>query len=86
MHILRETDPPCTCSLLFIHGVACLVIADVKSMLSVGLTTMSLAGYSLEQVTQRSRDMRILCIGLGGGSLPLFLAHNLPGKYVSKLQ
>ncbi|KAG0568054.1 hypothetical protein KC19_7G182900 [Ceratodon purpureus] len=57
----------------------CIAFEYVKSMLSVGLTTMSLASYSLEQVTHRSMDMRILCIGLGGGSLPLFLAHNLPG-------
>lgn len=27
----------------------------------------------------RSPPRRILCIGLGGGSLPLFLAHHLPG-------
>lgn len=60
------------------------VIADVKSMLSVGLSTISLAGYNLDQVTHRTRNMRILCVGLGGGSLPLFLAHNLPGMHVQR--
>lgn len=58
-----------------------LVVADVKSMISVGLSTMSLVGLNLEQVASRRKQIRILCIGLGGGSLPLFLAHNLPGTY-----
>uniref|UniRef100_A0A7I4B0K6 PABS domain-containing protein n=1 Tax=Physcomitrium patens TaxID=3218 RepID=A0A7I4B0K6_PHYPA len=57
----------------------CIAFEYVKSMLSVGLSTISLAGYNLDQVTHRTRNMRILCVGLGGGSLPLFLAHNLPG-------
>jgi hypothetical protein len=56
------------------------VLADVKSMLSVGLATVSLGGLKIEQVANGTTKMRVLCVGLGGGSLPLFLAHNLPGE------
>jgi hypothetical protein len=53
--------------------------ADVKSMISAGLSAVSLCGLDLQRVYNGYQKIRILCIGLGGGSLPLFLAHNLPG-------
>ena len=31
---------------------------------------------------QAARQPRALCIGMGGGSLPMFLAHHFPGMQV----
>jgi hypothetical protein len=47
---------------------------------------VSLGGLKIEQVANGTTKMRILCVGLGGGSLPLFLAHNLPGATVEVVE
>ncbi|CAI5951662.1 unnamed protein product [Closterium sp. NIES-65] len=54
--------PPCP------HG------ADLKSMAAAALTSCHLH----HPPSSASHSPRILCLGLGGGSLPLFLAHALP--------
>lgn len=54
---------------------------DVKSMVSVGLTTLASCNYDLMDAVRGKKTMRILCIGHGGGSLPLFLASKIQGGY-----
>ena len=48
-------------------------------MISVGLASVNCGGLDLEYVARGMKQMRCLCIGLGGGSLPLFLANKLQG-------
>ncbi|KAJ7567759.1 hypothetical protein O6H91_01G005700 [Diphasiastrum complanatum] len=55
-------------------------------MVAVGLSTVSIGGLNLELVRKGVQQMRVLCIGLGGGSLPLFLAQNLPGAIVEAVE
>ncbi len=33
-----------------------------------------------------SQPCRVLCIGLGGGTLPLFLAHHFPGMEIEVVE
>lgn len=47
-------------------------------MVSAGLASLS-CNYDLESVVNGKNNMKILCIGHGGGSLPLFLAYKIPG-------
>lgn len=49
-------------------------------MVSVGLTTIASCGYDLLNAMQGKQNLRILCIGHGGGSLPLFLASKIQGE------
>uniref|UniRef100_A0A251TAN8 Uncharacterized protein n=1 Tax=Helianthus annuus TaxID=4232 RepID=A0A251TAN8_HELAN len=51
---------------------------DRKSMISAGLTSLSCNCDMLSSV-YRKTSMKVLCIGHGGGSLPLFLACKIPG-------
>ncbi|MCO5570268.1 hypothetical protein L7F22_023987 [Adiantum nelumboides] len=51
-------------------------------MISVGLSSINCAGLNLELVAQGKSKLRCLCIGLGGGSLPLFLVNKLKGCFV----
>ncbi|CAM6089614.1 unnamed protein product [Calypogeia fissa] len=64
----------------------CIAFEYVKSMISAGLSAVSLSGLDLQRVHSGYEKIRILCIGLGGGSLPLFLAHNLPGAIVEAVE
>lgn len=60
--------------------------SDVKSMLSVGLASIACCDYNMKKVANGKETMRVLCIGHGGGSLPLFLASKLQGiGYISSL-
>lgn len=60
--------------------------SDLKSMLSVGLASIACCDYNLKKVANGKETMRVLCIGHGGGSLPLFLASKLQGiGYISSL-
>ncbi|CAN1279071.1 hypothetical protein LINPERPRIM_LOCUS16874 [Linum perenne] len=52
---------------------------DLKSMVASGLTAIASCGFDLAGVAYGKKKMRILCIGHGGGSLPLFLASKLQG-------
>jgi hypothetical protein len=54
--------------------------SDLKSMLSAGLATIASCDYNLKNVATGNESMRILCIGHGGGSLPLFLASKIQGR------
>lgn len=53
--------------------------ADVKSMLSAGLASIASCNYDLKCAISGKKTMNILCIGHGGGTLPLFLADKIKG-------
>lgn len=60
--------------------IICSKFSDLKSMVSVGLTSMASCGYGLLNAIQGKQNLNILCIGHGGGSLPLFLASKIQGE------
>lgn len=60
-------------------------MSDLKSVVSAGLTTMASSGYDIYGAVTGSKTMRVLCIGHGGGSLPLFLASKIKGELTSSL-
>lgn len=53
--------------------------ADLKSMVSTGLASIASCNYDLVSAANGKKTMNILCIGHGGGSLPLFLASKIQG-------
>lgn len=55
-------------------------MTDLKSMVSVGLTSLAASKFDMRSVAIGKKQMRILCIGHGGGSLPLFLAKHILGR------
>lgn len=55
--------------------------ADVKSMVSTGLATILLSnGDIIKNAIHGKQNIHILCIGHGGGSIPLFLARKIQGS------
>ncbi|KAA0049209.1 S-adenosyl-L-methionine-dependent methyltransferase superfamily protein [Cucumis melo var. makuwa] len=75
----RESEP----ELIFLMQQAhCLAVPYLKSMISVGLTTIASCGYDLLNAIRGKQILNILCIGHGGGSLPLFLASKIQGANV----
>lgn len=56
------------------------ILADTKSMVVAGLTALSSTDYDLRTAITGKQTMRVLCIGHGGGSLPLFLASKIQGR------
>lgn len=48
-------------------------------MVSAGLTAVASSHFDLKNTVCGKKPMRILCIGHGGGSLPLFLASRIRG-------
>lgn len=75
----RQSEPN---SFAFMQQPHCLAVPYLKSMLSAGLATIASCGYNLKNVATGNESMRILCIGHGGGSLPLFLASKIQGAMV----
>ena len=57
-----------------------MTFADLKSMVSLGLSTIVSSNYDLMAAVHGKKRMHILCIGHGGGSLPLFLASKIQGR------
>ena len=53
--------------------------ADVKSMVSAGLAAIASCNFDLKNAILGKKAMNILCIGHGGGTLPLFLASEIQG-------
>ncbi|XP_073111486.1 uncharacterized protein [Elaeis guineensis] len=72
----RKSDPS---SLYLMQQPHCLAVPYLKSMVSAGLMTLTSSSYDL---LEAKRTMNILCIGHGGGSLPLFLASKIKGAVV----
>ncbi|XP_004296411.1 PREDICTED: uncharacterized protein LOC101314740 [Fragaria vesca subsp. vesca] len=75
----RQSEPACFALMQQPH---CLAVPYLKSMLSVGLASIACCDYNLKKVANGKDTMRVLCIGHGGGSLPLFLASKLQGAMV----
>lgn len=49
-------------------------------MVSAGLTAVGSCNYDLINAIHGRKTMNILCIGHGGGSLPLFLSSKIKGE------
>ncbi|XP_006653593.1 uncharacterized protein LOC102706841 [Oryza brachyantha] len=60
----------------------CLAVPYVKSMVSSGLTALPSCSYDIHQAASGQNNMKVLCIGHGGGSLPLFVASKFRGAVV----
>ncbi|XVF38536.1 hypothetical protein REPUB_Repub20aG0110400 [Reevesia pubescens] len=79
MSAYRETEPGSIC---IMQQPQCLAIPYVKSMVSLGLSTIASTNYDLMAAVHGKKRMHILCIGHGGGSLPLFLANKIQGAVI----
>ncbi|KAK4786907.1 hypothetical protein SAY86_010740 [Trapa natans] len=79
MAACKESDPH---SMFFMQQPHCLATPYLKSMVSVGLATIAASDYDLTNAMHGKKSMNILCIGHGGGSLPLFLASKIQGAKV----
>ncbi|KAF3780738.1 hypothetical protein EJ110_NYTH38578 [Nymphaea thermarum] len=60
----------------------CLAVPYVKSMIAAGLSALSSTRFNFKGAVLGDRTLHILCIGLGGGSIPLFLASKIQGAIV----
>lgn len=78
MAAYNEQDPG---SIFLRQEPHCLAVPYIKSMVSAGLASFS-CNYDLGSVVNGKNTMKILCIGHGGGSLPLFLAYKIPGAII----
>ncbi|KAE9455525.1 hypothetical protein C3L33_12576, partial [Rhododendron williamsianum] len=76
MAAYRESDPGSVC---FMQQAHCLAVPYVKSMVSTGLATLASCNYDLKSAVLGKKVMNILCIGHGGGTLPLFLGSKIQG-------
>lgn len=79
MAACRESEPGTVCYMQQAH---CLAVPYLKSMVSTGLATIASSNYDLVSAAHGKKTMNILCIGHGGGSLPLFLASKIQGAIV----
>ncbi|XP_061355388.1 uncharacterized protein LOC133299911 [Gastrolobium bilobum] len=79
MAAYRENKPDCVYLMQQPH---CLAVPYVKSMVSAGLATIASCNFDIISAVQGKKSMHILCIGHGGGSLPLFLASKIQGAIV----
>lgn len=70
------------CSIFYMQQPHCLAVPYLKSMVSVGLTSLTASKYDMTSAAIGKKQMRILCVGHGGGSLPLFLANHILGAVV----
>lgn len=75
----KASDPG---SVYYMQQGYCLAVPYIKSMVSAGLTTLSCCNYDLLNAVNGQKEMRVLCIGHGGGSLPLFLASKIKGAVI----
>ncbi|XP_020529104.1 uncharacterized protein LOC18444231 isoform X2 [Amborella trichopoda] len=79
----RKSNPE---SLYIMQQPHCLAVPYVKSMVSVGLASLACSRYDLKSAVHGKKTMQILCIGHGGGSLPLFLASKIQGAVVHSVE
>ncbi|XVF62773.1 hypothetical protein PTKIN_Ptkin09bG0035400 [Pterospermum kingtungense] len=79
MAAYRETEPG---SVFIMQQAQCLATPYLKSMVSLGLCTIASSNYDLMAAVHGKKVMNILCIGHGGGSLPLFLASKIQGAVI----
>ncbi|CAH8337605.1 unnamed protein product [Eruca vesicaria subsp. sativa] len=69
-------------SIFYMQQPHCLAVPYLKSMVSVGLASLAASKYDMRNAAIGKKQMRILCVGHGGGSLPLFLANHILGAVV----
>ncbi|XP_024005514.1 uncharacterized protein LOC18030304 isoform X2 [Eutrema salsugineum] len=69
-------------SVFYMQQPHCLAAPYLKSMASAGLTSLAVSKYDMRSAATGKKQMRILCIGHGGGSLPLFLVSHILGAVV----
>ncbi|CAN6240110.1 unnamed protein product, partial [Urochloa humidicola] len=88
-HTRQSTVKVMTCyrasgqrSLFLMQQPHVLAVPYVKSMVSAGLTTLPCSSYDLPEAASGQDNMKILCIGHGGGNLPLFLASKFRGASI----
>ncbi|XP_077229669.1 S-adenosyl-L-methionine-dependent methyltransferases superfamily protein isoform X1 [Tasmannia lanceolata] len=79
MAAYRISDPG---SVYIMQQPHCLAVPYLKSMVSAGLATLASCNYDLVSAVHGKESMHVLCIGHGGGSLPLFLASKIQGAIV----
>ncbi|XP_048430558.1 uncharacterized protein LOC103927023 [Pyrus x bretschneideri] len=58
----------------------CLAVPYLRRLVAAGLATIASCNHNLMNALSGTEKMRILCIGQGGGSLPLFLASEMQGR------
>ncbi|CAO2831987.1 unnamed protein product [Amaranthus hypochondriacus] len=75
----RVSDPSSVCYMQQPHVLA---VPYTKSMVAAGLTALSSTDYDLKTAISGQQTMRVLCIGHGGGSIPLFIASKIQGALV----
>ncbi|CAD6263085.1 unnamed protein product [Miscanthus lutarioriparius] len=88
-HTRQSTAKVMTCyrtsgqrSLFLMQQPHVLAVPYVKSMVSAGLTALPCSSYDLPLAASGQNTMKILCIGHGGGTLPLFLASKFRGATI----
>ncbi|XP_027116870.2 uncharacterized protein [Coffea arabica] len=69
-------------SVFYMQQPHCLAVPYVKSMISAGLVTISSCNFDLNSAICGKKIMNVLCIGHGGGSIPLFMASKIEGAVV----
>ncbi|KAM1232288.1 hypothetical protein ACFX13_042861 [Malus domestica] len=79
----RRSEPE---SIALMQQPHCLALPYLKSMIAAGLATIASCNYNLMNAVTGTGNIRILCIGHGGGSLPLFLASKLQGAIVDVVE
>ena len=55
-------------------------LSDLKCMVSAGLASLASSSYDLAGAVAGKRALNVLCVGHGGGNLPLFFASKIKGK------
>lgn len=75
----NESDPG---SLYLAQQGHCLAVPYLKSMVSAGFASLASSNYDLLSAVHGNKPLSVLCIGHGGGSLPLFLASTIPGAVI----
>ncbi|ONK70827.1 uncharacterized protein A4U43_C04F1940 [Asparagus officinalis] len=83
MAAYRKSDPA---SLYLMQQPNCLPVPYLKSMVSAGLTSLASSGYDIFEAVAGKRTLNVLCIGHGGGNLPLFLASKIKGANVHSVE
>ncbi|KAH6762564.1 S-adenosyl-L-methionine-dependent methyltransferases superfamily protein [Perilla frutescens var. hirtella] len=74
-------------SLCVMQQPRCLAVPYVKSMVSAGLATIASSNYELmKNAILGKQNLNVLCIGHGGGSIPLFLASEIKGALVHTVE
>ncbi|KAI3943932.1 hypothetical protein MKW92_025855 [Papaver armeniacum] len=83
MAACKKSDPE---SVFFMQQPHILAVPYLKSMATVGLTTIASCNFDLMGAVSGRKPMHVLCIGHGGGTLPLFLASKISGAIVHSVE